>query len=168
MLKRGPSLVGAIFFDWVVLKIPIIRTIVIEANTARTARTLASLLSAGVDMVFAIVITRDVVENSYFRRVLVDAEEIVTKGGALSEAFAKYPDIYPPLLSEMIAVGEETGKMSELLQQTAEFYEESVDRQTKDLSTVIEPLLMVVIGFAVGFFAIAILGPIYSLSNSIG
>jgi type IV pilus assembly protein PilC len=120
-----------------------------------------------VDVILAITITRDVVQNSFYQKVLVEAESLVTKGGQLSEAFGKHPELYPPLVSEMIAVGEETGRLSDLLKETAKFYEESVDRQTKDLSTVVEPILMIVIGAFVGFFALSMIAPIYSLSGSI-
>ncbi len=158
---------GKRILNWLFLHIPIIRGIVMETNAARTTRTLSSLLAAGVDVVRAIGITRDVLENSYYKEVLSEAEAVVTKGGQLSEAFSRHPKLYPPLVSEMIAVGEETGRVSDLLQQIAEFYEESVERQTKDLSTVIEPFLMLAIGAVVGFFAVSMIAPIYSLSNSI-
>jgi type II secretory pathway component PulF len=163
-LKTAP---GKRFADWLMLHIPLIRGIVIEANAARTARTLSSLLSAGVDMVFALVITRDVLGNSYYQQVLAAAETSVTKGGTLSAVFNEYPDLYPPLIPEMLAVGEETGRVSEMLKETAEFYEESVDRMTRDLSTVVEPLLMILVGAGVGLLALGILEPIYSLSSSI-
>ncbi|MEN9390065.1 MAG: hypothetical protein RLZZ283_165 [Candidatus Parcubacteria bacterium] len=153
--------------DNAVMYMPIIRPLVIEVFAARTARTLSSLLSAGVDVVLSIAITRDVVNNSVFGMVLGEAEEAVVKGGQLSVTFAKYPKLYPPLVSEMLVVGEETGRISDLLKELATFYEESVERKTKDLSTIIEPLLMVVIGGGVGFFAVSMIAPIYSLSNSI-
>lgn len=153
--------------DFLMLRVPVIRNLVMEVNSARTARTLASLLSSGVDMVVSIAIARDVVQNVYYQKVLLEAERGVVKGSPLSEAFAKHPELYLPLMAEMIAVGEETGKLSELLKDTAEFYENSVDQETKDLSTIIEPFLMIVIGAAVGFFAVSMIAPIYSLSNAI-
>lgn len=153
--------------DFLMLRVPVIRNLVMEVNSARTARTMASLLSSGVDMVIAIGITRDVVANSFYQKVLVEAEAAVVKGAPLSEAFVKHPELYPPLMAEMVAVGEETGKLTDLLRETAEFYENSVDQETKDLSTIVEPFLMIVIGAAVGFFAISMIAPIYSLSNAI-
>ena len=153
--------------DWVMLHLPVIKHLVHETNSARTARTLSSLLSAGVDMVLAIGITKDVLQNSYYGVVLTEAEQLVVKGGSLATAFENHPNLYPPLVPEMIAVGEETGRLSNLLQETAEFYEESVEQQTKDLSTIVEPFLMLIIGSAVGFFALSMIAPIYSLSNSI-
>lgn len=160
--ERGKSIVG-----WASLKIPILRGLVIEINAARTTRTLASLLSAGVEMVLSISITRDVTENAEYKKILAEVEESVTKGFPLSAVLAKHARLYPPLVTEIIAVGEESGHLSDLLKDTAEFYEESVENRTKDLSTVIEPLLMLFVGAMVGFFAIAMIAPIYSLSSSI-
>lgn len=153
--------------DFVMLRMPVIKGLVMETNSARTTRTMSSLLSAGVDMVLSISITRDVIQNSFYQDVLTEAEQKVVKGEPLSGTLAKYPNLYPPLVAEMIAVGEETGRLSGLLKETAEFYEESVEQQTKDLSTIIEPFLMLIIGGAVGFFALSMIAPIYSLSNAI-
>ncbi len=159
---RGKNLV-----DWAMLRTPVISALVMETNSARTTRTLSSLLSAGVDMVLALAITRDVLQNVAYQEVLKKAEASVVKGGSLAETFAAYPKLYPPLVSEMMAVGEETGRLSHLLKETAQFYEDSVEQQTKDLSTIIEPFLMLIIGAAVGFFAISMIAPIYSLSDSL-
>ena len=153
--------------DFILLHTPVIKGLVMETNSARTARTMSSLLSSGVDMVLSIAITRDVIQNSFYQKVLTEAEAHVVKGGTLSKTLEAYPRLYPPLVSEMIAVGEETGRLSILLKETAEFYEDSVEQQTKDLSTIVEPFLMLIIGAAVGFFAISMIAPIYSLSNAI-
>lgn len=161
---RSPQ--GRRILSWVFLRVPVIRSIVQETYSARTTRTLSSLLSAGVDMLYAISIAREVVGNSYYQEVLREAEGEVQKGKGLSATFAKYPHLYPPLVSEMVAVGEETGRLSDLLKETATFYEDSVEQQTKDLSTIVEPALMVLIGGFVGFFAVSMISPIYSLSNS--
>jgi type IV pilus assembly protein PilC len=164
-LSRTPP--GKRALDWMFLRIPVIHTLVVETNAARTTRTMASLLSSGVDVVLSIAIARDVVQNSFYQKVLAEAEAAVTKGGQLSQVFTKYPLLYPPLVSEMIAVGEETGRLSDLLGETARFYEDSVEQQTKDLSTIVEPFLMLIIGAAVGFFALSMIAPIYSLSSAI-
>ncbi|PJE74149.1 MAG: hypothetical protein COV01_02585, partial [Candidatus Taylorbacteria bacterium CG10_big_fil_rev_8_21_14_0_10_41_48] len=148
------------------IKIPIIGVIVKEVNSARTARTLSSLLSSGVDVVTAISITTEVVQNSYFREVLKDASVSVQKGEPFAKPFMKNEDLYPPLVAEMISVGEETGALTDMLTQLAVFYEEEVSRKTKDMATVIEPFLMIIIGIAVGFFAISMISPIYSLSEN--
>ena len=161
------SATGKRVVDTAILYIPVIGGIVRETNAARTARTLSSLLSAGVDVVLAITITRDVVQNHNFQKVLSQAEEAVTKGDALSKAFSENEHLYPALVGEMMAVGEETGKVSPMLEEIAIFYESEVEEKTKDISTIIEPMLMVVIGAGVGFFAVSMIAPIYSLSNSI-
>jgi type IV pilus assembly protein PilC len=154
-------------FEFLVLRIPVVGKIAKESNAARTTRTLSSLLSAGVDMVGALSITRDVLQNSYYKEVLKKAEEGIQKGIALSESFKEREDLYPILVGEMIEVGEETGKLSKMLLGVATFYESEVDLATKNISTVIEPFLMVVIGIAVGFFALSMITPMYSLSSAI-
>jgi type IV pilus assembly protein PilC len=91
----------------------------------------------------------------------------VRKGEALSATFIEHPKLYPVFFGDMVSVGEETGKVADMLGQVAEYYETDVEDRTKDLSTIIEPLLMLFIGAFVGVFAIAIIAPIYSLSSSI-
>lgn len=167
LVMAGRSERGKMFLDWFVLRIPVIGSLLVEIHVARATRTLASLFSAGVDMVLSVQITRDVLGNSEYKKILLEAENNLTAGSTLSASFAKYPHLFPPLVAEIVAVGEETGRLSVLLQETAEFYEESVERQTKDLSTVIEPFLMLLIGGLVGFFALSMIAPIYSLSEHI-
>jgi type IV pilus assembly protein PilC len=149
------------------VRLPVIGTLAKETNSARTARTLSSLLNSGVDVIQAIEITEEVVQNIYYKKILVEAKMRVEKGTALSEIFVERTDLYPILVGEMILVGEETGQISGMLSELATFYETEVERKTKDLSTIIEPLLMVVIGASVGFFALALIAPIYSISDSL-
>jgi len=153
--------------DKLLLFIPMIGELVKEINAARTARTFSSLLAAGVDVITALKITGEVVQNHYHRDVLLSAEKKVQKGGQLSEAFMQNDDLYPPLMGEMVAVGEETGALSDMLMRVATFYEGEVSQKTKNMSTIIEPFLMIIIGATVGFFAVAMIGPIYSLSDAI-
>ena len=154
-------------WDKIILRIPIIGRIATKANCARTARTLASLLRAGVSSLIALEITQEAVPNTQFREVIAEARNSVEKGKPLSQAFIDASTIYPPMFSEMAAVGEETGDVPSMLARVADFYEEEVEEETKDISTIIEPILMVVIGGGVGFFAIAMIAPIYSISGSI-
>lgn len=149
------------------VKIPLIGNIVKEVNAARTARTLGSLLHSSVDMLAAIEITGDVVQNPVFRDVLREAQSAVERGEPLSKVFMAHDTLYPPLVGEMISVGEETGQLAEMLTRLATIYEDNVSRATKDMSTVIEPFLMLIIGSAVGFFAVAMISPIYQLSQNI-
>lgn len=159
---------GKRVFHFGVIHLPAIGTIVKETNAARTTRTLSSLLSAGVDVIDAISITEDVVQNVYYKRILREAAGKVEKGDPLSATFIKHDKLYPVLVGEMVMVGEETGQIAGMLQGVADFYENEVSNKTKNLSTIIEPLLMVFIGSVVGFFALAMIVPIYSISDSIG
>lgn len=159
--------IGKRVFSWIIIRLPIIGNIAKEANAAQMARTLSSLLSSGVDVLRALTITQDVVQNFYYKRLIATASERVEKGSPLSETFIERKDLYPILVGEMIAVGEETGQIANMLKELAVFYENEVEHKTDDLSTIIEPLLMVVIGGTVGFFALAMIAPIYSIADSI-
>jgi len=159
--------VGHRLFDWVILRIPIIGTMAREVNTARTARTFASLLSSGVDMLTATKITGEVIQNSYYKAVLKDVEATIQKGAPISEVFSQHEYLYPTFIAEMTSVGEETGKLGVMLMKVATYYETEVERKTKDMSTVIEPFLMIFIGLVVGFFAVSMISPIYSLTSGI-
>jgi len=161
------SKIGRRFFDFIVLKLPVIGELVKETNSARITRTISSLLSSGVPYADAISITKDVIQNGYFKDLLTIAMGTVEKGGAISSVFIENTKLCPVFVAEMMVVGEETGKLPEMLMEVADFYEESVDQKTKNMSTIIEPVLMVIIGLAVGFFALAVIKPIYSLTDSI-
>jgi len=158
---------GKIATSWIIPRLPVIGTMAKETNAARTARTLSSLLNSGVDVLQSIEITEEVLQNVFYKKILKEAGERVEKGTALSEVFIEREDLYPILVGEMILVGEETGQIAGMLGELAEFYENEVERKTKDLSTIIEPLLMVVIGGGVGFFALALIAPIYSIGDAI-
>ena len=158
---------GKIATSWLVVRLPIIGNLAKEANSAQTARTLSSLLNSGVDVINSINITEEVIQNVFYKEILKEAALRVEKGTALSETFIERKDLYPILVGEMILVGEETGQISGMLGELAIFYETEVERKTKDLSTIIEPLLMVVIGAGVGFFALALIAPIFSISDGL-
>lgn len=158
---------GSALVLWVALRLPVVGELVRETFTARASRTLSSLLSSGVPVLNALAITREVVQAGSFARVIAEAEARVKKGDPLSSAFSEHTRLYPLLMSDMLAVGEETGKVAEMLKQIAEFYEGDVSEKTKDLSTIIEPVLMLMIGAVVGVFAVSMIAPIYSLSSAI-
>lgn len=159
--------IGRSIIHMILIHLPVIGTLVKETNSAYTARTLSSLLASGVDVIGAISITEDVLQNVHYKSIMREAAEKVEKGSPLSETFLAHEERYPILVGEMASVGEETGQISEMLSEIADFYEAEVERKTKDLSTIIEPILMVVIGSVVGFFALAMIAPIYSIGDSI-
>lgn len=162
------SVKGKHFADFLLLHIPVISVMVREINAARTARTLSSLSASGVDIVVAVQVTRDVIQNGYYKAVLDKMANGIQKGETMSSILASAGDLYPVFVSEMTAVGEETGQLSAMLGNIANFYEGEVSEKTKNLSTIIEPFLMVLIGITVGFFAVAMLAPTYSLVDVIG
>lgn len=156
-----------IMLDYIVLRLPVIKNLIKETNSARTARTLSSLLSSGVNMSRALEITKDVLQNYQYKKTIEKAIFDLEKGLPLSSVFKEKTDLYPIMMGEMMEVGEETGNMAAMLVDIATFYEGEVDAKTKDLSTIIEPILMVFIGAAVGFFAVSMLTPMYSVLENI-
>jgi len=154
---------GKLIVDTLVLKIPIIASIIKKTNTAYTARTLSSLITAGVPIVRSLRIVSRTLGNIYYKEALLKAAEQVEKGSKLAVALRQYEKIYPTLLIQMIEIGEETGETSHILGKLADFYEEEVANATKNLSAVIEPVLMLIVGAAVGFFAVSMIQPMYSM-----
>ncbi len=149
--------------DRIVISLPIVGDIAKQVNVARTARTLSSLLLSGIEMTRALEVTKDVLQNVHYKAVLERAGIAVQKGETLSSIFKSEQNLYPIMVSEMVTVGEETGALSDMLVEVAKFYEEEVESTTKNLSTIIEPVIMIVIGVAVGFFAVSMISPMYNL-----
>ena len=154
---------------WTLIHAPLFGHIVKETNSAVMARTLSSLLASGVDIVAALSITERVLQNPYYKEVIQKAIIAVPKGDTLSAIFGgkMAEKLYPPFVGEMMSVGEETGKLPEMLEKLALFYENEVEAVVKDLSTIIEPLIMLFVGAGVGFFALAMIQPIYSVGNNL-
>ena len=152
--------------DGLLLKIPVISSLIQKTNTAFTSRTLSSLISAGIPIVRGLEITANSLSNFYYKQALNEAAKKVAKGEKLSDILMSYTDIYPLTIIEMVKVGEETGETSDILAKMADFYEEEVSNATKNLSSIIEPVLMLIIGGAVGFFAVSMIQPMYSMMGS--
>jgi len=157
---------GVRVFHKMFIKLPILGAIVVKVNSARFSRILSSLLDSGTSLVESLKITSDTLGNYYFKKVIKQASLEVQKGITLAEILKKHQNTFPYLVVQMIEVGEETGKTPDVLKKLAGFYEEEVDQITKNLSSIIEPILMVVIGSAVGLFAVSIISPIYSIMDS--
>ncbi|MEA3322806.1 MAG: type II secretion system F family protein, partial [Patescibacteria group bacterium] len=158
---------GKKMISFTLLKLPIIKNIVIKVNCARFARIYSSLLHSGVSVVDALNIVANTLSNTFFKDAIMESRSKIQRGVNLSSVIAEYPKIFPVIFAQMIKVGEETGKTEDMMAKLAEFYEEEVNQITKNLSSIIEPVLMLVIGAAVGFFAVAMLTPMYSVLENI-
>lgn len=158
---------GRHFLNWLVLRLPIVGSIVVKVNCARFSRIYSSLLKSGISVVSALTIVSRTLGNVYYKEALIQGIEEVQKGTELSKVTEQYPRIFPILVTQIIQVGEETGKTEDVLQRLAEFYEEEVSQITKNMSSIIEPILMLLIGTSVGFFAVAMLQPMYSVLENI-
>ncbi len=156
------------YFHFLYIHFPIVKGISRGANLARFSRILGTLLKSGLNIDEALKISQNSVGNYYYRTSLNKVMERINKGASMSESLIKYEKLYPRILSRMIKVGEESGKLDETLLYLADFYEEEVDNATKALAIAIEPILLIGIGAAVGFLALSIITPIYNITGSIG
>lgn len=152
--------------DRVLLKIPGIKTIIIKMAVARFSRIFASLMTAGVSVIDSIEITAKAIGNTVIEKELHEAAKQVANGVPFSVPLSK-SEIFPPIVSQMLAIGEETGQVDSVLVKVADFYEEEVDAAAESLSSILEPLMIVVMGVMVGVIAASVLGPISSLSQNI-
>lgn len=149
------------------LKIPKIGGVIRKINLARFCRTFSSLLRSGIPIVDSLKIVADTLGNMKYRQAVLAASEEIKKGTGISKAFQPYDNIFIPIVLQIMAVGEETGKLDEVLSKLAEFYESEVDQEMANISSIIEPILMLVLGGGVGLLAVSIISPIYSLSGNI-
>jgi type IV pilus assembly protein PilC len=160
LLKTAP---GKKTLDTIVLKTPLFSQFSRKINSARFARNFSSLIEAGVPIYNALQIVSNTMSNSFFKECLAETSQQIQKGETLSNILKRHSNLFPIMVVQMIEVGETTGSLAEVLKNLAEFYENEVDNATKNLSSVIEPVLMVIIGVAVGFFAISMIQPMYSM-----
>jgi len=150
-----------------ILDLPLFGRIARNLNLARFSRSLGSLLKSGMPIVDSLEITANTLNNFSYKINLKKAKEEIEKGEKLSKALSPYASIFPPMVYQMIAVGEKTGRLEEVLFYLAEFYESEVDTATKNLSTILEPVLLIVIGIVVGGVALAVITPLYELTASL-
>lgn len=153
-------------FHAILLRIPVVRTIIIKVACARFSRTFASLLGAGVSVLEALKVSGRAIGNVLYEEEIDRAIEEVKNGKQLSEALAESP-LFPPIISQMMAVGEETGQTDVTLVKVADFYDEEVDLLISSLSSIIEPVMIVVMGAMVGLIAASVMGPIAGLAQNI-
>lgn len=157
---------GKYRFHAMLLRLPILKTVITKIAIARFARTFASLMSAGVGVLDALEVTGGAIGNKVIEAELREAAKQVKNGKQLSEPLSK-SEHFPPIIAQMLAVGEETGQIDTILVKVADFYEEEVDVVIDSLSSLIEPLMIIVLGSMVGLIAASVMGPIANLSKNV-
>lgn len=185
MTKHGillaiAAVLGVIAFRWVthwppgrrrwhglLLRAPVAGLIIRKINIARFCRTLTSLLKTDIAIIKSMEITSQVLGNTVYRDALLASRDKIQKGVTIAESLRPYPNIFPPVILQMIAVGEETGALDVILEESASFYEEDVDQTMTTLPTLIEPILITLLGVGVAGMAVAVIMPIYSLTQAI-
>lgn len=167
LIKLLKTKKGKYLLSWIFLKFPYLSKITKKINCARFARSFSSLMESGVAIVESLNITAQTVDNVFYSQSLIEIATEVKKGKTLQESLERYKEIYPILVSQMIGVGEQTGELSDIIGRLADFYEEEVKNITDNLASIIEPVLMIIIGIAVGFFAISMIQPMYSMMEGI-
>lgn len=164
-LKKRPKIKRSL--HGLILRLPIFGRIAQQINLARFTITLSSLLKSAISIVEALDITAAVLNNLHYKQAILEAGKKVKTGQGLSESLEKYPRLFPPLVTQMILVGEKSGTTEDLLNELAVYYTDEVDQTLKNISTIIEPVLMIFLGVAVAGLAVAVIMPMYSLSQGI-
>lgn len=153
-------------WDDVKIKLPILGTLFRNVYMARFAENLSVLLNGGIPVVRALMIVGDVVNNRTLQGVILRAADEVKTGGVMSTVFARSNE-FPPIIARMLKIGEDSGKIQDVLKNVSIFYEREVDRMTKNIATLIEPVLIVILGIGVAFLVFTILMPIYNIAGQI-
>ncbi|HEX7259752.1 MAG TPA: type II secretion system F family protein [Candidatus Saccharimonadia bacterium] len=157
---------GKTIFDSILIRMPIFGPIIVKVNVARFSRTFGSLMASGLSVLEALNTSADGLNNSVFRDGLHKVASEVKAGKTIAEPLKALP-IFPPIVGQMVAVGEETGKLDEILLKLAGFYEREVDTVVAGITSVIEPILIVSLGGIVGFIVVGVYGPLATLNNAI-
>jgi len=149
-----------------ILRLPIFGNIARQINLARFTLTLSSLLKSAIPIIDALKISSDVVSNTLYKNALLDASQKIKTGRGLAEILEEYPKLFPPLVTQMIMVGENSGSLESLLNEISSYYNDEVDQILKNISTIIEPIIIIILGVVVGGMAVAVIMPMYSLSQA--
>lgn len=157
---------GMILVDSLKLKLPVVSGVTTKVITARFSRTLSTLMASGVPLIQALDIVSRVVGNSVVEKGLQNSKEDVRKGISLSTPLERI-EAFPPMLIQMIEIGEESGSLDDILEKTANFYDEEVEVAIEKMTTMIEPIMIILMAFLVGFIVIAITLPMFDMMNTI-
>lgn len=156
------------FWQRFLISIPFVGKIIVFNNLANMSRNLGILLKSGVTITDSFLILSKSTNNEIYKKYYLKLVEVIKKGGKISEQMNKYSNtIFPKIVPQMIAAGEETGRLDETLLYLGTFYEDEIDDLSKSLATLLEPILLLGIGLVVGFVALSIISPIYQLTGSI-
>lgn len=158
---------GKVVFDRILLKIPGINAIVSKTIVARFSRTFSALMGAGVSVIKALEVTSQAVGNDVYKQALIEAVNEVRNGNQLSTILKNQGKMWPEIVVQMMAVGEETGSTETILTKVADFYEEEVDLAIEQINSIIEPVMIVIMGSMVGVIAASVMSPIANLSKNI-
>jgi len=164
MVKRTKK--GAYYFDYLLLKSPIFGPLFRKVALARFSRTFSTLIKSGVPILGCLEIVADTSGNKVISKAVHRARDHVREGQSLSDPLAQSP-VFPPMVTRMIAIGEKSGALEHLLEKIAEFYDEQVSAQVKSLTSLIEPLLIAVMGFFVGTIVLAVFLPIFKIQEKL-
>ena len=154
-------------WDIMKMKMPVIGKLFQYVYISRFSENLSVLLDGGIPIVRALVIVSEVVNSTAYEAVILRAADEVKSGGSMSSVFAR-SEYFPPIVSQMVKIGEDAGKISEVLRHMSGFYNQETDRITRNLSTMLEPILITFLGIGVGILVFAILMPIYNIAGSMG
>lgn len=166
-LKRySKTEAGVRIIDKIKLKTPVFGEIIKLSSFDEISRTMSLLVSSGSSLISAIRIAADVSGNYYYRKAMLDTATLVEKGAGLSTGL-DHQNVFPPLMIQMVKVGEATGKIDESLLKVSEYFERDLDLKVKNLTTAIEPILIIVLGISVAFLIISVITPIYGLISQI-
>lgn len=157
---------GKTEFDHLILKVPVIKKILNNIYVARFTENFSVLIQSGLPVTTALLITSDVIGNEVYRSILREAVEAIKKGDNIAKVFSRY-EVIPPIVTQMISVGENTGRLDYVTQKITGFYISEADRMVKNFSTLIEPIIMVILAIGVGILVSAVLLPIYQIATSI-
>ncbi|USN53927.1 MAG: type II secretion system F family protein [Candidatus Nomurabacteria bacterium] len=153
--------------DRLILKLPIAGQIVKKIHLAQLTRTLSSLLETDIHIVESFQIIARTMSNSQYRLAIEQAAEKLKTGSTIATVLGEHPDLFTPILIQMVTVGEQSGSLDQIANEVADFYESDVDDTMSNLSTIIEPILMLLLGGAVALLAVSIILPIYQLTEAI-
>ena len=158
---------GRRWWDGLVLRLPTVGSLALKLSVARFARTLGTLVQSGLPMLTALDIVKRIVANAVIEEAIEDAKKGVRKGEDLATPL-RASKVFPPILIHMVALGEKSGQLESMLVKVADSYEEEVDMTVNTLVSLLEPLMVMVMGVFVGFMVLAILLPIFDLSQAVG